>query len=76
MYTDRFAWDSKLIGSNNLCKTSIRDEIWKPIHQQLYRMSHTEREIIKSKGEHLDNELIRESRSAYSRTVLLVKKTP
>lgn len=74
-YNDRFAWNSKLMGKTTLCEHTIDTGNNPPVHQAPYRVSHAEREIIRQQvSEMLDNDVIRESRSAYASPVVLVRK--
>lgn len=74
-YKDRFAWDTTQIGRTNVCELGIDLVDDTPIHQPPYRVSHKEREVIRSQvTEMLDRGVIQPSKSAYASPVVLVKK--
>jgi hypothetical protein len=74
-YADRFAWDRSQIGKTNVCELEIPLLDSTPVHQPPYRVSHREREIIRSQVDQmLQKNVIRPSRSQYASPVVLVKK--
>jgi len=74
-FKDRFAWDKSQIGRTNMAELAIEVTSNEPVHQPPYRVSHKEREILKTQVEDmLKRKVVRPSKSAYASPVVLVRK--
>ena len=74
-YSDVFAWSNRELGQTHLVEQEIDTGDAIPIHQPPYRVSHSEREIIREQvRDMLETEIIRPSFSPWCSPVVLVRK--
>lgn len=74
-YRDCFAFNMKELGCTTITEMTIRLNDDTPVTYRPYRLPHSERAVVRQIiGELLDNDIIRESQSAYASPIVLVRK--
>lgn len=74
-YRNCFAFDMQELGLTNITEMAIRLNDDTPVSYKPYRLPYSERNVVrKIIGELLDNNVIRDSHSAYASPIVLVRK--